>query len=156
MIKNSFFKDVKFDLQRYLNQNPFTKSIAGIGGLILGLFLIIYLFNYISGPNMNYNYSMNMMSGTTSGFNGIFNNTLGLNGLMTFLIEVLCILFIVSLTLGLVSYVKKQFDSSNGSSSSNNSPNTKNTTEQNTFNQTDSVNSDTLKTSENNSEEIPF
>lgn len=115
-IKNSFFKNVNFNFSQYASQNPIIKTILSIAGVFVGLIFILYLFNLVSVQNSGFGYSLGAMSGNSSMMGGTFNSSLGLTGVITFLIEVLSVVFIVSLIVGLAAFLKKQFESANSNS----------------------------------------
>jgi len=102
-IKNNFFKDI--NIMQYINQNPMLKSISGITAAIFGLLILLYVFNYFINPGMGYGYGTDMMNGYSS--NG-FSGTLGVTGVVTFLVKILSYVFVISLIISLVAYFKKQ------------------------------------------------
>lgn len=120
-IKNNFFKDT--NITHYINQNPMLKSIIGITVAIFGLLILIYVFNYFINPGMGYGYGTGIMNGS-SGFNG----TLGITGVVTFLVKVLSYVFVITLIISLVAYFKKQFDTGNFHMFSTTGPVNKDTT----------------------------
>jgi cytochrome b subunit of formate dehydrogenase len=51
-LKNNFFLNV--DISKQMNQNPMVKTIVGIIAAIIGLVLLIWVFNYLTGNNTGY------------------------------------------------------------------------------------------------------
>jgi multisubunit Na+/H+ antiporter MnhB subunit len=107
-IKNNFFKSV--NLTTYINQNPIIKSILGLTVAIFGLLILFYLYNYLFNPGMGYSYNFNIMNGNSS---NVFNGTLAITGIITFLVKVLMYVFAITLIISLAAYFKKQFESGN-------------------------------------------
>jgi len=126
-IKNNFFKDI--NITHYINQNPMLKSIIGITVAIVGLLILISVFNYFINPGMGYGYGTGSMNGySASGFSG----TLGIAGVVTFLVKVLSYVFVITLIISLVAYFKKQFDTGSFHIFSTASPVNKDTTSSDT------------------------
>lgn len=113
-IKNNFFKDVKINLSQSNNQDPMLKKMIGIAVIVVGFILVLCVLNNVINPGMGYSssgmgnmYGYNMMAGTSA--NGL-NATLGFTAVLSLLIRVLSYVFIISLIMGLVAYLKKLYE----------------------------------------------
>ncbi|PKM94455.1 MAG: hypothetical protein CVU84_10315 [Firmicutes bacterium HGW-Firmicutes-1] len=122
-IKNNLFKDTHINISQAINHDPILKAIFGITVVVFGIVLIGWVFNNFVNPSMGYGYGMGnmdgnsmnyangqgMMNGSGINMNG-FNTTFGITGVVSLLIKVLSYVFIISLILGLVAYLKKQYE----------------------------------------------
>lgn len=115
-IKNTFFKDANFNFIHVVQTDPILKTTIGIVGGVLGILLVVWLFNNLINPSVGYNMG-NMNSGINTmdgygmmnGYNG-FNTSQGFGGLLSLLIQVLYFVLISSLILGVFAFLKKQYD----------------------------------------------
>lgn len=112
-VKNNFFKDVHFNLSNAFKNDPVLKAIFGITGAVLGILLVIWIFNNLITTNWGTG-EMNMMSSGEmstmygSGMTG-FNASLGFTSIFTLIIQVLSFVLVISLIMGLFAYIKKQY-----------------------------------------------
>lgn len=105
-LKKTYFKNV--NLSQHLKQNPMLKSILAISGAIVGILLLIYVYNYLVNPTPGYSNSLIASSRMNENNTGGFNGTLGITGVFTFLIKILIYVFIISLIISLLAFLKKQ------------------------------------------------
>lgn len=112
-IKNNFFKDI--NITQKMNQDPMTKKAVGITVIVIGALLVLWVFNNLINPGMGYTSTgmgynstgMGYMNGT-SGYG--LNVSLGFTSVLSLLIKVLSYVFVISLILGLVAYLKKMYE----------------------------------------------
>lgn len=109
-LKKTYFSHI--NLSQLLKQNPILKSILSISGVIIALLFLIYVYNYLINPTFGFSNSLitsdNMMENNTGGFNG----ALGIAGVFTFLIKILIYVFVISLIISLLAFLKKQLEES--------------------------------------------
>ncbi|BCN29569.1 hypothetical protein [Anaeromicropila herbilytica] len=109
-LKKNYFNNV--DLSKYMKQNPQMKQILSITGAIVGLFLLIYVSNYVINPTPGY--SANVVTSNISSVSNVggFSGSLGITGVITFLVKILIYVFIISLIISLLAFLKKQLNES--------------------------------------------
>lgn len=107
-LKKNFLQNLNLSLT--FKQNPMFKSILSITAMIIGLILLIYVYNYMINPSVNYsNYMTNSYSMTGTNVGG-FSGALGITGVLTFLVKVLTYVFVISLIISLMAFLKNQID----------------------------------------------
>lgn len=107
-LKKTYF--ININLSQHLKQNPMLKSILSISGVIVGLFLLIYVYNYMVNPSPGYSNSLITANYTIENNAGGFNGVLGITGVLTFLIKILIYVFVISLIISLLAFLKKQLE----------------------------------------------
>lgn len=108
-LKKAYFN--KIDLGQELKKNPMLKSILTITCVVVGLFLLIYVYNYLINPTPGYQNTL-ISTNHAEHATGDFNGTLGITGVFTFLINVLIYVFVISLIISLLAFLKKQLEDS--------------------------------------------
>ncbi|MDF2907616.1 MAG: hypothetical protein K0R34_2937 [Herbinix sp.] len=122
LLKKNYFNNI--DLKQQLNKSPMLKSILSITGVVVGLFFLMYVYNYLVNPTPGYSNSL-LATNNTEHATGGFNGTLGITGVFTFLINVLIYVFVISLIISLLVFLKKQLEASGIHLFSTNQSNTK-------------------------------
>lgn len=107
-MKNHYFNNI--NLSQYFKTNSVKKQILGFAGAIIGLFLLIYVYNYLVNPSIGYSSYMTSSNSTVNNNIGGFNGALGITGVVTFLIKVLTYVFLLSLIISLIAFIKKQLE----------------------------------------------
>lgn len=107
-MKKNYFPNI--NLKQYINQNPMMKSIMGIVAAIAGLFLLIYVYNYLINPSMGNTNNFTSPFSTTDNNTGGFSGTLGITGVVTFLVKILVYVFVISLIISILAFLKKQLE----------------------------------------------
>lgn len=108
-LKKNYFNNV--DWSQQINKNPMLKSILTILGVVVGLFFLLYVYNYLVNPTPGYQNTLIATNNTEHAAGG-FNGTLGVTGVFTFLINVLIYVFVISLIISLLVFLKKQLEES--------------------------------------------
>ena len=106
-IRDNVFKNNSSKIVQVVNQDPVLKIVAVTTATILGLILLLALVGNLAGPNMG---GGNQFGG---GMNYGYNPGLGIAGLMMTLVQVLTIIFVLSLIIAAVVYVSTQYSSGN-------------------------------------------
>lgn len=106
-LKKNYFNHI--NLSQQLDKNPMLKSILTIFGVVVGLYFLLYVYNYLVNPTPGYQNSL-IATNNTEHVTGGFNGTLGITGVFTFLINVLIYVFVISLIISLLVFLKKQLE----------------------------------------------
>lgn len=107
-LKKTYFNNV--NLSQLVKQNPILKSILAVSGALVGLLLLIYVYNYLVNPTPGYSNSLIASNHMNENNTGGFNGTLGITGVFTFLIKILIYVFVISLIISLIAFLKKQLE----------------------------------------------
>lgn len=107
-LKKTFFRN--FDISQYIRKNPMSKPVLEIFAIIIGLVILISLYNYLVGPTAGN--QGDMAGNAASHMNGGFSGALALTGVFSFIIKVLTYVFVITLIIGLFAYFKKLIRSS--------------------------------------------
>lgn len=105
-IKKNFFQNANSKFIQSINNDPILKTISVVTLAIIGIVLLLALFNGFGQTGMGY-------GGQMGGYGYGFNASYGIAGILTILIKVLSFVLVVSLILAIAAYIKKQVDSGN-------------------------------------------
>lgn len=104
-IRNSFFQNTNSKFVQSMKNDPILKTISVVTLTIIGIILIFALIgNFTQTSN---GYGMHFSYGTG------YSASSSLAGLLTLLTKVLMFVLVVSLILGVASYLKNQYDQGN-------------------------------------------
>ncbi len=113
-LKETFFKNtnINTNVLKSVNDDPILKTVVGITAAIIGIVVVFTLLQNFLNPSMRYGFTGYGVSinGSMGYGMGISNPTLAVTGLLTLLIQVLSFVLVVALILGVIAYLKKQFD----------------------------------------------
>ena len=103
-LKNNLFHNVNSQFVQSLKNDPIIKMALAITAAVILIFLILSLIAGLTNQGMGYGIGSGYMMGAYN------STTIGIYGILSLFVKLLSFIFIISLILALLAFIKKQYD----------------------------------------------
>ena len=102
-IKNNFFNNTNSQIMQTIKNDPIIKTVLAITGAVLVIILVLSLIAGLTNQGMGFGIENGSMMGN-------YNSTINIYGILSLFIKLLSFIFIISLMLAILVFIKKQYD----------------------------------------------
>lgn len=102
-IKNNFFNNTNSQIMQTIKNDPIIKTVLAITGAVLVIILVLSLIAGLTNQGMGFGTGNGSMMGN-------YNSTISIYGILSLFIKLLSFIFIISLMLAILAFIKKQYD----------------------------------------------
>ena len=102
-IKNNFFNNTNSQFLQTLKNDPIIKIVLAITAAVLLIILVMSLIAGLTNQGMGFGAENGLMMSS-------YNSTISIYGILSLFIKILSFIFIISLMLAILAFIKKQYD----------------------------------------------